>query len=233
MKNPLNAVRAAVSIFRLVRDPNRLGEVFSLADSLLPLGSSERNRAIIAEVSEDPQAARAFEERPRLGPLDLARLRELPGGTLGREFAEHMILNNLDPSALPSRESKDDVQYFQAHLYETHDIWHVATGFPTDVAGELGLQAFYYAQVPGGLPSALLAGGFLNTLLFKFEERDVRMRSIVRGWLLGKRAKKLFGLRWNELWATPLLDVRARLGIDLDLVDAELAPRDTTQALAA
>jgi ubiquinone biosynthesis protein Coq4 len=33
--------------------------------------------------------------------------------------------------------------------YETHDIWHVVTGFHTDVAGELGLQAFYLAQFPG------------------------------------------------------------------------------------
>ena len=59
------------------------------------------------------------------------------------------------------------------------------TGYKTDVAGELGLQAFYAAQAPGGLPWMLLAMGFLNTALYAMNEREARFEAIARGWEMG------------------------------------------------
>ncbi len=32
------------------------------------------------------------------------------------------------------------------HLYQTHDIWHVVTGWGNDLPGEVGLGGFYSAQ---------------------------------------------------------------------------------------
>ena len=133
-----------------------------------------------------------------------------------------MIGNGLDPRALPTREANDEGMYLVAHLFETHDVWHAVTGFGTDVAGELGLQAFYFAQFPARLSTALVAGGLLNTLLFAFDQRDARMHAIVRGWLLGKRARPLFGVRWNELWVTPMENVRRGLAVDLVGIELEL-----------
>jgi ubiquinone biosynthesis protein Coq4 len=40
-------------------------------------------------------------------------------------------------------------------------VWHVATGFSTDIAGELGLEAFYAAQ----LPPVRLERGHMDFLL--------------------------------------------------------------------
>jgi ubiquinone biosynthesis protein Coq4 len=109
-----------------------------------------------------------------------------------------------------------------AYLYDTHDVWHVVTGFSTDVAGELGLQAFYLAQFPATLAGMILLAGFANTLFLNFEDRDARMTAITRGWLLGKRASSLFGVRWSDLWSTPLSEVRAQLHLDLPAVDSQL-----------
>ena len=136
-----------------------------------------------------------------------------------------MLRAGLDPSALPTLEANDDSGYLRAHLYETHDIWHAVTGFHTDVAGELGLQAFYLAQIPSRLSSAILAGGFINTVAYAFPDRDARMRQIVRGWVLGKRAKNFFGVDWASLWATPLDEVRALLGVEIDAVDLLVVAR--------
>ena len=222
MKRPMHAVKALVAGVRLIRDPNRLGEVFELADHLLGAATPARTKQLIDAIKATPEGARALADKPRVGSFDLAVLGKKEPSTLGREFADHMRRNNLDPSALPLLPSRTELDFFRAHLYETHDIFHVVTGFNTDVASELGLQAFYLTQFPGGLPPALLAGGLINTMIYAIEERDVRMRAMVRGWLLGKRVKPFFGVRWSELWDVPLDDVRRRLGVDIAEVEAML-----------
>ena len=94
--------------------------------------------------------------------------------------------NRLDLGALPSLPATTDTEYVRAHMQEVHDIWHVLTGFSTEVAGELGLQAFSLAQVGSPFAAGILTGGLANTLLYAFAERDVRMRAIVRGMAPGK-----------------------------------------------
>ncbi len=212
MPNPMRIVKlaqAAAHAVRLVRDPSRLDEVIDLADAL---ARPEEVAKVVAEITRDPAARTAFRERHRVD-VDLAALALLPAGTLGRAFADHMRANQLDPADLPKRPAHDDGEWLRAHLFETHDIWHVVTGFGTDVAGELGLQAFYFAQLPLRLAPMLLAGGMLNTLIYAFDDRHLRMDAIADGWRRGKSAKALFGVHWDELWTTPLAEVQARLAI--------------------
>jgi ubiquinone biosynthesis protein Coq4 len=199
----------------LVRDPNRLGEVFELSDAL---AGPEVLGPIVEHIAEDPKVARSLEERHRLR-IDIPELCKLPEGTFGREFAEHMIKNNLDLAALPSLSSDDELSFFRAHLYETHDVWHVATGFETDLVGELGLQAFYLAQIPGPLPSLLVAVGFVRSAIIDKSLTEPFMDAVVQGYRMGKEARPLFGVHWDELWSLPLTEVRARLG----LVDERVA----------
>jgi ubiquinone biosynthesis protein Coq4 len=125
-----------------------------------------------------------------------------------------MRANGLDPAAIPSLEARDDLEFIRAHLFETHDVWHAVTGFGTDVAGELGLQAFYAAQAPGGLPLALMAMGLLNTAFYAPGEREARLDAITRGWEMGRQARPLFGTRWDQLWETPMVEVREWAGIE-------------------
>jgi ubiquinone biosynthesis protein COQ4 len=207
--HPLRALKALYSLAMLVRDPNRLAEVFEMSDAL---ATPAMLTPIVDRLAEHADVARAFEERHRIR-LDLAELRRCAPGTLGREFAEHMIANGLDPSALPSLPSDDRLSFFRAHLYETHDVWHVVTGFGTDLVGELGLQGFYLAQIPGQLPALLLAVGFLRSAIYDQALTTPFMEALVDGWRKGRAARPLFGVRWDELWDVPLDDVRARLGV--------------------
>ena len=211
--NPIDTLRMVRSFWRLSQDPNRLGEVFAIADR----GSKPEILAETARfVSRDPQGARAISEGVRLGPVDLLELKKLPEGTLGRAFAEHMIDNGLDPRAIPvPTYPRGDFRYVKTHLRETHDIWHVATGFNTDVAGEIGLQAFYLAQLPSRLSAVLISMAFLHLATKNIGARDAIMTEVMRGWALGKRAKPFFGFAWAEHWATPLAEVRKLLGVEL------------------
>src|SRR5262249_14399543 len=171
MTNPMQMVKLIGRMARLVRRPDRLDDVIAVADQIRTRQAVEK---IVAWVARDPEGARALEERPRIR-IDMAELAALPPGTLGRTFHDHMVKNRLDPAALPRRPASDPVAYASAHLFETHDVWHVVTGFDTDVPGEVGLQAFYLAQLPARLPPLLLATTFLNAVLYGLDEVGARM----------------------------------------------------------
>lgn len=220
---PLQLAQAAVAFIQIVRDPNKLEKVFDLRESL---ENPKILDPVIAALKQDPKAAAAFRDFPRIGRVDLAALERMPDGSLGREFALHMRRQNLDPAAIPTLHAATEYQFLSAHLYETHDVWHAVTGFGTDVAGELGLQAFYYAQFPSGLSAMLLAAGFLNTTLYRIDDRTARMDAIVEGYALGKKAKPLFGVRWADMWSRSLDDIRR----ELDVTPVSAAP---PRALAA
>jgi len=218
--NPFNTLRIAHSFWRLSQDPNRLGEVFAIADG----GSKPKFlEETAAFVSRDPQGARALREGTRLGDIDLLVLKELPEGTLGRVFADHMLENNLDPRDIPvPSHAPGDVRYVKTHLRETHDLWHVVTGFHTDVAGEIGLQAFYLAQLPSRLSAVLIAMAFIHLATKNIEPRDAIMTEVMRGWALGKQSRPFFGFDWAKHWATPLTEVRKLLGVDVALHEAAI-----------
>jgi ubiquinone biosynthesis protein Coq4 len=195
--------------YRLVKDPNRLDEVIGIADDLGDDGALD---PILAHVRASEGGRAALRDKPRVR-VDLPRLRAMPDGTFGREAARFLDDRKLDPSALPHRPGGTEREWLRAHLFETHDLWHVATGFDTDVSGEAGLQAFYLAQFPTRLAAVLLSILFANTFLYAFDESDARMDAITRGWALGKRAEQFLGVRWADLWALPLPEVRARLRV--------------------
>ncbi len=208
--SPLRAAKALYSLAALVRDPNRLGEVFEMSDAI---AAPELIGPVVDDLARDPRCAAALDQKHRFR-IDLRALAALPPGTLGRALADAMIAQGLDPSALPTLDAPDRNTYFRAHLYETHDVWHVVTGFGTDWLGEIGLQAFYAAQIPGPLPSMLLAVGFLRTAIYERQASTPLFEEITRGFTMGRRASPLFGVHWDELWDVPLDTVRLSLGLE-------------------
>jgi len=201
-------VNALLAGLRLMRDPNRLPDVFVL-DRGLPRDVIDR---IVDAARAHPDGRAALERKPRLA-LDLERLRPLEPGSFGRAVADFYDANGLTPSAIPTLEALDDASFVQAHLYETHDIWHVATGFGSSVAEELGLQAVYAAQIPGRLAPLLIAGGLLQAALFVHDDFAARLAAVVRGYSLGKRSVPLFGVPWDDMWELSTDEVRRRLNL--------------------
>ncbi len=214
--------RAAAGFLRLVRDPSRLEEVFAILDGL---EESEDGRAIAEELASDPAHAAAFRDRPRLGLVDLDALGRLPEGTLGRTFADEMRARGLDPRDIQRRpDDGTPAGFVFAHLRETHDVWHTATGFDVDVAGELGLQAVYLTQFRAKLALLILSLGLLNTFFYAMDDRTRRMDAIARGWQLGRSARSLFGFDWAAHFATPLSEVREELGLGRGVAPVAHAP---------
>lgn len=222
MLNVVENARVLWTFLRLTRDPGRLDLVLKLTDGLDPT-----RRPAARKMIERPEIQAALAGELPLPTIDLKVLRTLPAGSFGRAAAEFFDAQGLDPAVLhytPLAERSDFLR-FKQHMERTHDLWHVVTGFATDVPGELGLQAFSIAQIGSPLGYILLSAG-----LFKMAQ-DAEMGpqlldEISRGWLLGKEARPFFGVDWEALYPLPLVEVRARMGLGPDGVRVvEAAPR--------
>lgn len=168
---------------------------------------------VAAELSRSPETASALMLRHRLGAIDLQSLERMPEGTLGRVFAEHCSRRAIDPN-LVSIPASNDADYVMAHLFATHDIWHVATGWGNDEVGEVGLGGFYLAQLGLPLIALMLVLILLNTITRRPSTLRERMDALVAGYQMGKSARPLFGVRWDEFWAKPLVELRSELRLD-------------------
>ena len=210
MRKIVHLLRFGSTYLRLVRDTGRLDLVFALADSLTD-GPSPALTRMLAQPAVRTYLASDIK------PLrvELPVLRRMPEGSLGRAFAAFLDQRGLDPTGLyhSEAEASSDAARFKLHMERTHDLWHTVLGHDTDVAGELGIQAFGVAQLDLGLGYVILSGGLLNGLLFAPEDGPRRMEAIVRGWRLGQTTKPLFGVDWEPMLTWPLEQVRAHLGI--------------------
>jgi len=100
-------------------------------------------------------------------------------------------------------------------LFTIHNLGYQGL-FPASRFGEIGLQAFYLAQIGGPLPQLLLAVGFLRMALYEIENGQKLMEEVARGFAMGRQARTFFGVHWDELWSLPLAEVRRRLNVQVD-----------------
>ncbi|HXH15020.1 MAG TPA: Coq4 family protein [Sphingomonas sp.] len=112
--------------------------------------------------------------------------------------------------------SEDDIAHpyawFGRRVRDTHDIWHVLTGYKADESlGEASLVAFSFAQV-GGLGWALIgAAAALKSM--RVTGSRLFAKAVWEGYLGGRKAKWISGEDYLELLHEPLDAARARLGI--------------------
>jgi ubiquinone biosynthesis protein Coq4 len=226
----LNGARLALAAYRLHQDPSRLDQVLDSVGKLAPRADVERAARAVRASSPDADSAFADRWMMRWDPADLARCAP---GTLGRATHDHCAKWNIHPSAFPARPRATDGEYLVAHIENTHDVWHPVTGFESDALGELGLQAFYLAQFPNLLGLFLLGIGHFRMLTHERGSYPRLMEEVTRGWLLGKRARSLFGVRWDAMWDRPLAEVRGELAIEVDEVARVVAKRSDARDLDA
>jgi ubiquinone biosynthesis protein COQ4 len=142
--------------------------------------------------------------------VDFAALSALPPDTLGHHYARHMRDNELDPDLFLSPPgAPPGIDYFAQRLRQTHDIWHVLTGYAADLPGEVALQAFAFGQFGTPAPGLTALFGTLRCSL----TRPLAAKDAWTAYRRGKRAAFLLVVRWEDHWAEPVTSLRARFGI--------------------
>jgi ubiquinone biosynthesis protein Coq4 len=192
------------SLFRLARDPRQLDAVLRLTDRVAAGEDVERRIP-----SELRTLARSLPPRRPLPGLSV--LRALPVGSVGREYARFLDTNGLTPDAIVPVEGEGEIAALRGHIRDAHDLWHVATGWGADLLGELGLQAFYLAQLRVPAPGLILLGGLAHTMWKHPRHLWEVLDAVAEGWRQGQEADKLAAVDWSQWIAKPVAELRAGL----------------------
>ena len=228
------------TLFALIQEPSA-DKVLALEAHLTRLATDADVGKYLAAMRACPATARMLDERYLPAPYTLDDLECFVPGTLGHAYRRHMIENDLRPDTLALEGDTiapdDDFAFTRLRMYQTHDVWHAVTGYPTTMLGEVAIVGFYLGHFERHMGdragsaaafSAILAGTtVLHAALFRQDRITHFFRALVEGWTRGQAADSFFAVRWEEQWDRPLADVRASLRV------GPSRSADTATALAA
>jgi len=199
--------RALGALWILRADSGRLDQVLVFAQAV---NASSLARAA-KRVQDYPEGAKLLGERRRIDRthVDYDALERLPDGTLGREYARFLKDNGITPDAFEELPDVGDerIAYMMLRIRQTHDLWHVLTGYTPDIRGEVLLQMFSYAQLRA--PSAFLLALF--GVLRYLGPTPSLLRDLRTAFRRGKATAFLPTFAWEDRWETPVAELRAEL----------------------
>lgn len=206
-------MRKAIRALNILKDDPGHPIAGALVNACLDAGVY---RAIIRNLKQSEDGSRLLAERPSLqGPdLDLSVLERLPEESFGHAFARYFRDNGIHPF-ITLFEVRTDSDYISKRYRETHDIFHVLTGYGTDIAGEMELQAFAMGNL--GIRAPLLIVPMGSLMLLKDRPKGFRagdfFRRIWKAYRRGKQTPSLLRFPYELHWSTPLETLRAQLSL--------------------
>jgi ubiquinone biosynthesis protein COQ4 len=217
VSNPIKGVKrvidAATALRSVLRDPDDTKQFFRFIDAL----GSRAPAGFTARFALSRPGARLLAERPDiLARLqDRAWLASLPANSLGRAYLAFMQRDGLTPEFLVEASNvtsdaesiPDEADYIGRRMRDTHDLWHVVTGYGGDLLGEAAVLTFTFAQTTNfGI------GVFAGIAALMADEPDAR-RLLLDAFARGLRAAWLPGVEWEKLLAEDLDAVRLQLRV--------------------
>ena len=149
--------------------------------------------------------------------IDLEQLSQLPKGTLGYEYAQHMKQHNIQPLEIsPDLKEEADRNPFALRYTVTHDLFHILLGFDTSYAGEMGVFGFTVGQNYSKMLKLAELPVMLIICLIAPKQIKQTLANRRRGKTIGKQAKCLLTYPFEDNWSRPIEDVRAELGLVLE-----------------
>jgi ubiquinone biosynthesis protein COQ4 len=219
---------------RLLADKEDTGQVFEIMGALNGDSTMRSYRRLL----ETPQGGRLAYEHVELADrlMDDAWLDSFAPGTVGASYRDFVRSENISAEGLAqiSRQRQSKVEQAHPHAWfgrrtrDSHDIWHVLSGYHRDGLGEACLVAFSYAQTKS-LGWALIAVG--AALRPRRGAKHPYARAIFQGYRRGKAAKWLAGEDYEQLMGEPLDAARRRLNITPPTLYDAIPPADRDGAI--
>lgn len=188
--------------------------VFDISDKLR---DSSQMEECLAFMKQDPATAAMLAERYMGADFDLEKLSKMPEGSLGWTYARVMQAINYEPKFYRLRPAESDADYVINRVRKTHDLHHILTGFSFDDFGENGVISVTVAQI--GHPGFMLID-IISLMLSFFAGKDelgidieYLFDLISAGIKMGRKAKPLFPVKWEELFDKSLDELREELNI--------------------
>ena len=201
---------------RLLADKEDTGRVFEIMGALNGDSTARSYHRLLTT----PQGGRLAYERVEMAPklMDDVWLDSFTPGTVGAAYRHFIRTENISAEGLAdiSRQTHGKAEvahpyaWFGRRIRDTHDIWHILSGYHRDGLGEACLVAFSYAQTRS-LGWALIALG--AALRSRRGPKYPYVQAIWQGYQRGKAAAWLPGEDFERLMSEPLEAARRRLNI--------------------
>ncbi|QFT77773.1 Coq4 family protein [Erythrobacter sp. THAF29] len=216
---PRYSLPRAIKNFRLLmKDKEDTSLVFKIYESLPSKDFMPRVRDLT--LSERGEILRRTE--PSLPEIldDHAELRKTPKGSLAHAYCDFMEVEGLTAAGLVAESDKlgrpkypDLVQWFAERSRDTHDLFHVLTGYGRDALGEQCVLLFTHGQSP--TQGHLLIGyaGAANIKKMVWGSKAPVMGAVRQAKRTGKGAARLIEQPIRELLKQPVETVREALNI--------------------
>ena len=133
--------------------------------------------------------------------------------TLGYQYGAFLKANRLDIVFYPKLNETTDSHYVGMRIRQTHDLWHVLTGFSAKPEGEIGLLAFYLEQLHTPLSGVLIGLVLVNQSLYQPTNLHNATEYLKAGLEMGRSAQQIFPLPLDQLFDKDLQELRKELGI--------------------
>ncbi len=211
-RSPIRLRVAWKALRRLIENPDRTDQVFVIIDAL----SGKSGERQFLKFAATPVGRRILADQRDL--LAVLRNREalhaMPQGSLGNSYANFMSREAISADGLVEASNEggrivgDDVQrtLFGVRLRDSHDLWHVATGYGRDLLGEASLLAFTFAQTRSPGIGVIVAMAYL-----KAGDLPGARPMIREAYRRGRKSAWLPTADWEALLALPLDEVREKL----------------------
>jgi ubiquinone biosynthesis protein COQ4 len=208
-------VEALTALRALLADPDDTAQVFKIISAL----SGGARQRLLRRLRTTPVGQRLLRQGAALAPVleDRARLRTLPEGSLGRAYLDFCERHNITASGLIAASEQGaandqftwDERLVHARMRDQHDLWHVVTGYETDLLGEASVLAFTMAQTQNPAIGLIVVAAFFSDQGDKLAKRKLLAQAFARG----VRAAWFPAVDWEALLPRPLSEVRRELRI--------------------
>ncbi len=211
-------LRAVKNFQALIKDKEDTSLVFKIFESL-PSGSF-MTRARDLCLSERGEMLRATE--PALPAIldDHVALRRTPKGSLAHAYCDFMEAEGLTAAGLVAEAESlgrakypDLLQWFMERSRDTHDLFHVLTGYGRDALGEQCVLLFTHGQSPSQGHLLIGYAGAANIKKMVKDSAAPVIAAVREAHRTGKGAPSLMAQPIREILAQPLDEVRAALRI--------------------
>ncbi len=154
--SPIRPFKAVHHMRKLLADKEDTEQVFHIMESL----NGKNLKRKLVEYSKIPQGQLMLKRRRDLPEIldDHATLKKLPENTVGRAYVAFMEREGLSAAGLVEESEKwwkghekfdDDIDFLGCRFRDTHDLYHVLTGYGRDKLGEVCVLGFSHAHNGG------------------------------------------------------------------------------------
>ncbi|MDY7097181.1 MAG: Coq4 family protein [Pseudomonadota bacterium] len=211
-------LRAISNFQKLMKNKEDTNAVFRIFESLPSSDFMERVDAFA--MSERGQFLRDSERSLPEILDDHAELRKTPKGSLAHAYCDFMETEGLTAAGLVAEQESlgrakydDFVQWFGERSRDTHDLFHVLTGYGRDALGEQCVLLFTHGQSPSHGHLLIGYAGAANIKKLIWGSKAPVMGAVQQARATGKGAPRLIEQPIRELLKQPLEQVRLALNI--------------------